>query len=554
MHRTLTLIPVLAAAGALAAPVLGQADPLQFKVPAGTRRVFQRTARTDVEVRAGENTSRRVMEVSARREILIIETKDNPPQLRRVTLETPSGERLVAYEENGKDRLSEVPEARRLRAMPPLLSAHWLDATARPIEAPPDPQQPMQAIDRAIAEFRYLPEKPVGPDTPQTRDVNLGIARLQITTQQVPAEGEGEAPAVVLQATARLTFTGDVADRITVTRLEARTAWAKDGSGLLSQRGTLVLDEKAGQATQHLTRTWEERFQETGRLAPAALAKAKENLEALEKAMADARAGNLDASVEALQAYINTNPDGTWTAAVRSLHAALAQRRLVAQPVKPARLRLMLRDLQSSRDRAGAGGDRARMAQIDAALQQIAHVNAKQILTDAADPDPIIRDLATFALAFLDDPQAADRLIAMAGDTSGQVRGTALVSLAIRGDKVGKDLLLARLGDEEARVRGAAALLAERTLQRGEENVQAILPTLLKVLSADMPWARTNAASAIANLAPKGSAPAARALVEAHQKESEDRIKPVYLAALKEVTGVDADKIEPYQAWLKEKG
>ena len=552
MHRTLTLAILLATA--LAGPVSGQAKPLRYDVSPGGRRVFLRSTRTDMQVRAGEKSSRRVTEVSARREVLVVETTDDPPEMRLVTLETPTGERLIAYEEDGQDRLGEIPEARRLRPMPPLLAAHRRDLTGRPVEAQPPPQEPMQAIDRAIAELRYLPPEPVGPDTPRTREMNLGIARLQLTTRQVEAKEAGGTPAVVLQTTGRLAFTGDVADRITVSKLEARSAWAADGTGMLSQRGTLVLDEKAGQATQHLTRTWEERLQETGRLAPAALTKAKENLETLEKAMADARAGNLDAAVQTLQTYLEANPDSTWTPAVRSLHAALAQRRLVAQPVKPARLRLMLRDLQTGRDRAGASGNRERMAQIDRALRQIVGVNAKQILMDAADPDPIIRDLAAFALAFLDDTQTPERLRALADDASSQVRGTALVSLAIRGEGPDRDLLLARLEDEDPRVRGAAALLAERSYTRGDAAVAAILPLLFPSLSADLPWARSNAASAIARLAPKGSAQAVRAILEAYGKESEDRLKQLYRAALKELTGVDANDIGPYQKWLQEKG
>ena len=186
MHRTLTLAILLATA--LAGPVSGQAKPLRYDVSPGGRRVFLRSTRTDMQVRAGEKTSRRVTEVSARREVLVVETTDDPPEMRLVTLETPTGERLIAYEEDGQDRLGEIPEARRIRPMPPLLAAHRRDLTGRPVEAQPPPQEPMQAIDRAIAELRYLPPEPVGPDTPRTREMNLGIARLQLTTRQVEAK------------------------------------------------------------------------------------------------------------------------------------------------------------------------------------------------------------------------------------------------------------------------------------------------------------------------------------------------------------------------------
>jgi len=554
MRRTPTFLPALASIVALAPPLLGQGEPLRYDLVPGTRRVFERNTRTEMQVRAEGKTSRRVTEVSARRQVLVLETKDNPPQMHLVTLETPDGKRLVAYGENGEDRLAEIPEARRLQPMPPMLAAHWRDPTGRPVEPPPAPRQPTRAIDRALAELRYLPAEPVGSQTPQKREVDLEIARLEITTRRVKPETPPETPAVVFQATGRLTFTGEAAERLTVTRLEARSAWAADGSGLLSQRGTLVLDEKAGRTTQHLVRTWEERLQETDRLAPAALAKAIENLQTLEQAMADARQDRLDDAIQTLQAYMTANPEGAWTPAVRNLHAALVRRRLLTRPVKPSRLRLMLRDLQAGRDRAGASSDRGRAARIDAALRQIVGVNAEQILADAADPDPILRDLATFALAFLDDAKASERLRALADDPSAQVRGTALVSLAVRGDAVDPDLLLARLGEEKARVRGAAALLAERACERGGEGVQALLPPLLAVLSDEEPWARSNAASAIADLAPKGSVPAVRALLEAHQKESEDRLKQRYRAALKQLTGVEAETIEPYRKWLEEQG
>jgi len=554
MHCPPTFLPVLAALAALAGPVLGQADPLRYDLSPGARRIFERSTRTEVQVRAEGKTSRRVTELSARRQVLVVETKDNPPKMRLVTLEAPSGEHLVAYEEDGEDRLAEVPKARRLRPTPPLLAAHWRDPTGRPVEAPPTPKQPTQAIDRAVAELRYLPMEAVGPETPLKREVDLEIARLGITTRRVEAEKPLETPAVVLLTTARLTFTGDRADRLTVKRLEARSAWAADGSGLLSQRGTLVLDEKAGQTTQHVTRTWEESLQETDRLKPAALEKVKEDLQILEQAMADAREDRLDEAIDTLQAWMKANPEGGWTPAVRSLHAALTQRRLLTQPIKPARLRLMLRDLQSGRDHAGASGDRERAARIEAALRQIVGVNAEQVFADAKDPDPILRDLATFALAFLADAKATKRLRALSDDPSAQVRGTALIGLAVRGDSIDRDLLIGHLGDKEPRVCGAAALLARQTYKRGGEGVQAILPPLLAALSAEEPWTRTNAALAIATLAPKGSVPAVCALVEAHQEESEERLQRRYRAALKQLTGVEADDIGPYRKWLKKQG
>jgi len=526
MRRSLAVVSVAALTAALACPVCGAEGTrrLRYRVRPGLRRVYEDLRRTETVVASGGSTSRRVTEVRASREVLVVETGDDPPQMRLVTLETPTGERLVALEENGQDRLGEVPEAQRLRPMPPLLAAHRRHLTGRPLAEPPPLKTPMQALELAIAELGYLPEDPVGPDRPAVRKVD---------------------DALVLENVATVTFTGPWAEKITVRTLRNRAAWAADGSGLLSVRGTLVLDERAGQAVQHLTRTWQTRRTSTDHLDPDALAKTKANLEALERAMADARAGRLDSAVDALGRFIQAEPDHPWTPAVRSLHAALIRQRLISQPVKPARLRLMLRDLQASRDRAAARGQQQ---------VQVVRTNAAQVLADAADPDPIVRDLAAFGLAFLDDPQAPIRLQAMAsGDPSAQIRGTALVSLAIRGEKAEPDLLLKALKDENARVRGAAALLASRTLKRTDAAAADLVPALAAALTSDLAWTRTNAAAALGNLAPKGSLPAVRALADALEKETEAGPKTVYLTALEALTGVKSPdgSVEPYRTWLR---
>ena len=549
MRRVTWAAVVLAGA---AAAVLGQAEPMRLSVQPGSRRVYQRTTRTETTVKAGDQASRQVTEVPLRREEVVIETKADPVQMRVVTLETPAGERLIALEKDGQDQLATVPEAQRLRPMAPLLAAHWRDATGRPVGEQTKPTAPMQAIEAALSELTYLPAEAVGDGKTASHEADLGIAKVAVTTQKVEDTTVGEMPAVVLESTGTLVFTGEWADRIQVPTLSVRSAWAADGSGPLAQRGTVVIDETADKATQHLVRNWDEQLVESGRLTPDALAKAKTNLETLEKAMDDAREGKYEAAINALNAYLEANPDGTWTPAVRGLHAALARRRLVAEPVPPARLRLMLRDLQSSRDKAGAQGNTAQLAQIDMALRQIAETNSKQILLDAADPDPIVRDLAAFGLTFLENPQAVERLKILARDPSAQIRGTALVSLGIRGEKVEKDTLLKALKDEEARVRGAAAMAASRGCERGDKTVSALMPDLIANLNSDLAWTRNTTAMAIALLAPKGSPAAVRALLDAHAKEKEEPLKALYRAGLKELTGVEADSAEPYRAWLKD--
>jgi len=547
-----------------ATPGLGQDATLRYHLPAGSRRVYQRTTRTETTVTACGQTSRQVTEVPMRREDLVIEVKTDPPQRRVVSLEVPAGERLLALEKNGQDQLATVPESQRIRAMAPLLAAHWRDPTGRPVGDTVPATAPMQAIERALSELYFLPAEPLGVDQPATRQVDLGIAKATVTTRKVEETAVGDTPATVLESKADLVFTGEWADRIAVPAMSVRSAWAADGSGLLAQRGTAVVDEKAEQATQHLVRNWDEQLVESGRLTPDTLAKAKANLDTLEKAMADAREGKYDAAITALNTYLEANPDGAWTPAVRSLHAALARHRLVAEPVPAARLRLMLRDLQTSRDQAGAQGNTAGLAQIDMTLRQVVETNAKQVLVDAADPDPIVRDLAAFGLTFLENPQGLERLRILARDPSAQIRGTALVSLGLRGEKVEKDTLLAALKDETPRVRGAAAMAAVRGCERGDATAVALLPALVETLawtrgvtpsspkSSEVAWTRNNVATAIGLLAPKGSVPAVRGLIDVHAKESEEPLKALYRAAMKELTGVEANTVEPYQAWLKE--
>jgi len=552
MTRTFTLLA--AAAMAVAAPARGEAKTFRYDATPGARRVFQFKTQTEMIVTSPEGKTRRVLEVPIRREILVVETQADPAETRVVIAEVPGIQRLIAYEKNGTSQLEMIPESRRTQALPPLLASHRQDPTGRPVKGPDEPKQAMQAIDRAVAELRFLPKQPIGPETPVTWKVDLGIATLTVTTTYAETVRASGTESVVLDATGDLVFTGDLGERIAVETLKTRSIWALDGSGLVSQRGTLVLEEKAGESTQRITRTWEEQLAESGQLTPEALAEAKANLGIIEQAMTDAGAGKFDEALKALETYVANHPKGAWTPAVRNLQMSLAQRKIVSQPAPPARLRLMLRDLQARRDQAGAGGGKEQVARFDQTLRQIASVNAKQILMDAADPDPIVRDLATFGLAFLDDPQAAPQLKGLVNDPSAQVRGTALVSLAIREEPIKPAVLKKRLADEDARTRAAAALVARTTLEPGSPTVKEVLPAILNILTTDLPWARSTATVSLVRLAPKGHAGAVKALIDAHAAETENALKQLYRAALKDLTGVEADTVEPYRAWLKEHG
>ena len=536
---------------AAAPPALGQAIALQYRVSPGQRRVYERVLRTDTTVRFEKGSTRNVLEMPGRREDLVVETKAEPSSIRMVTLDAPAGERLVGLEENGQDRLAAVPEARRLRPVRPVLSAYWRDLSGRPTESLPVPEVPAQAITRLQEEMRYLPDKPMAPGQTSSREVDLGVAKAVITTKFVEQRGEGAVAAAILESSAAVTFAGELAKRIQIQRLVSRLAFAADGSGPLWQSGSLALTETIEKAEQRVVRSWEERLAETSTLSPEALAKAKGDLDQLEKAMAHIGKGELDTAAELLDAFLKANPTNAWTPAIRDLQADLAQRRLLTQAVAAPRLRLMLRDLQNARDQASAGGrDPAALADVDETLRRVATVNVKTLLMDAADPDPIVRDLAAFGLAFVDDPQARDRLEAMTQDASGQVRGTALIGMAIQGRAIEHQTMKNLLRDSAPRTRGAAALLVTRTVTKDDPKAAELVVLLIENLGVTHPWARVNAISAIVRLAPSGSVPAARALIDACKAEKEAPLKLVYLDALKRITGVDGTELAPFEAWL----
>jgi outer membrane biosynthesis protein TonB len=139
----------------------------------------------------------------------------------------------------------------------------------------------------------------------------------------------------------------------------------------------------------------------------------------------------------------------------------------------------------------------------------------------------------------------------MVKDENVEVRGSALISLAIQGRALDQKPLLALLQDSEPRVRGAAALVASRTMQRNDPRVAEVLPLLSENLKLTIPWTRMNTVSAVGALAPLGSVPVARALIDAYKAEKDERLKPHYLSVLKVLTGAEGNDAGPYEEWLK---
>jgi len=535
----------------LAQTAFGQAVTLRFKPEPGQRRVYENTLRLETIRQLGDQTQRMVTEVPVQRQELVVETKADPPSLRLVVVDAPQGRRLLVYEENGKDRLSSVPEANRTQLLPPALFWQWRDLRGQPIEKPGKPTNSGQAMDLIQAEVRFLPEQPVKPGDSWSRDLDLDVAKATLTTRFTATRTEGARPCAILETSATVAFAGELADRIKIEKLMWRMAWALDGSGWVNLSGSMVAIEKADKAEQRVLRDTQEKLIEGDRLDAARLDKARKDLAQIEKGMKEAQANNLDAALETLGAFVRDNPQGPWSPAVQNLCASLSNQKLVTQPVPAPRLRLMLRDLQANRDQASNQGNTALIGQIDQTLRQVAGVNLKTILEDSKDPDPIVRDLAAFGLAFAQDPEAANRLLAMAKDESSQARGTAIIGLAVQSKGVEQNLLVELLKDKDARVQGAAALLAARTIKKDDPRAAAVLPILVENTKSTNAWTRANTVSALAALSPAGSVPSAKALVDGYKAEKEERLRPLYLAALRALTGVEAKDLGPYEEWLK---
>jgi HEAT repeat protein len=229
----------------------------------------------------------------------------------------------------------------------------------------------------------------------------------------------------------------------------------------------------------------------------------------------------------------------------------MSKERFMTQTLPPERFRLVLRDLQATHDRLSGGGRTDQTAQVEAALRQLVTVNLKTLLADSAEPDPIIRDMAAFGLAFAGTEQATVRLTTMAKDASAQVRGTALIGLAILGKPVDAKIISTNLADADARVAGAAALVAGVTLKRDDPQAAALTPYIIDVLKSPNAWSRVNAMAALGKIAPAGNVSTVRALIAAGKAEKEPRLQPAYLQIMKMITGVDGKDVGAYEDWLR---
>ena len=544
-----------AAAAAWAAALAGQAAfaqaaPLTFKYEPGQVRLYERSVKTETQTRMGRNTRRTVNEILVQHQEQVLEAQAEPPGGRVLVIDTPGPDRLITYEENGKDLLASIPEQNRSRPLSAVLAAQRRDPRGQAADRPEKAADANQTMEILYSEIRLPPPEPLRPGDSTSRKIDMGIATATITTRYIDQRSEGLSRCAVLSTTAAVAFTGDMAKRLTVEKMTSQTTLALDGSGIVAHNGTTTLLEQAEGGEQRVTRTYQEKLVRSEILPAPQQEKVKADMARLDKTFDQIKGKDLDGALAALEKLIQENPQPTWTSALQSLHAAVMQQRLLTQPVPPARLQAILQDFKNNRDRMAAQGH-PQVAQIDQLIRQVTTVNLKTLLEQAVDPDPINRDLAAFGLGFVEDAQVAPRLLAMSKDASAQVRGSAVIALAIQGNPIDPAALTALLRDADTRVRGAASFLAARTLKRGDPQAAAVLPLILDNLKADNPWTRLQAITGVALLAPKNSVQAAAALIAAARAEKEERLQPVYLQGLKAVTDIDSSTLATYEEWLK---
>jgi len=551
MKTRLTACAALACAAALLPPTIARGQPytLRYIARPGDQYVFEQTLRTEIVLHEGGNSRRTVTEQTGTREELTVEAKAEPPSVRVVVFEPPQQECLVALEENGKDRLPDVPEDRRRRTSPPQINLDERSLRGEPAE----PIKPIENLTVALSLFfgatRYLPEQAVSPGDAWSHDADFGAVRGTVKTKFVAVKTVGGLECAVLDVTATTALAAEVAGRITVEKIESRMSVALDGSGLQDLAATNVLSEKGESADQRVTRTFAAKRVKTARIEDDDLAKARADADRLRRAFEQVQSDDLAAAVETLQAYIREMPDGRWTPAVKTLHANVLQRRLLTKPLPENDLRVVLRDLRRAHDQANAQGNAAALAAVRNAAGQVAAANLQALLKDSSDEDPAIRELALFGLTFSADASARQRLVEMTKDASRSVRAAAAIGLAIQQKPVESDLLLRLLKDPEEQARGAAAILAYRTLKREDAGAAKVLPILIENLAMKNLWARAQAIGAIGLLAPAGSTRAVGAVLNAFKAETADDLKPIYLNALEQITGVKGEDISIYEAW-----
>ncbi|MGB2781252.1 MAG: HEAT repeat domain-containing protein [Phycisphaerae bacterium] len=543
---------VLAGAVVLALASAARAQPytLRYRCQPGEQRIYQRSQRNERVIRQGENSRRTVAEQTGTHEELVLREGAQPGAFLIAVLETPQPERIVTLKINGQDRLADLPEEARTRPMPPNIILE----ERGPRGEPPAPVPPADDLAVGLSALQgamsHLPDQPVSPGEKWTRDLDLGTVRGTLRTKFVEVKDVGGTACAVLDVSLAATIAGNLAERLQIEKMDARLCVALDGSGLVEVSATHIVREKANNAEQRTVQTFEVRLAKTNQLGADALARAAADAEPLLQAMNQIRADDHVAALETLRGFLSDRADSPWAPAVQNLFAGVLQDRLMTKPLPPAELRVVLRDLRRAHDEAQQRGAGPELAAGRNLARRVAGTNLQVVLDESKNSDPFVRELAAFALAFAEDPSARRRLVELAQDASPSVRAASGIGLAIQEKPVGRDLLLAMLKDENELVRGAAALVALRTVPRGDATATAALPLLLANLGIGQPWARAQTVGAIGILAPVASTETIAALLDASKKETAEDIKPLYLQALRSLTGVEGEDLSLFEAWL----
>ena len=544
-------LPAAVLALAIAAPAAFGQVTLRLKYEPGQALLYERTVKTDSQIKAGKDIRRITWELRVQRQELVLESRPEPAAGRILTLDTPEPNRLTGYEQNGKDVLPSVPEQQRGQPMPSTLSIQWRDPRNQSSDRPEKATDTGQALEMLYNEMRVLPEEPIRAGDSWTRKVDLGVLKAEITTRFVDQRSENLVRCAVLAASADVTFAPEFAKTLSVEKMTGQSVVALDGSGIVGFSGTTILVEKSEAGQERVVRSYQEKLARSERLEAAVLEKARADVERVNKALEQAKADDLEGALATLEQFLKDNPQPGWAEALQNTYGMLTQQRLLTKPVPAARLQVMLQELKNNRDRAATQGGAAQTAQLDQIIRQVATVNVKGLQELAKDADVINRDLAAFGLAFVQDPQAGEALRTLAKDSSPQVRGTAALSLGIQGKPVAPEIVTALLKDDDPRVRAAGVFLASKTIKKDDPQAAAVLPFLADALQLTSLWARAQAANALATLAPKNSVAAVSALTKAYRMESEQGLKMAYLKALKAITDLDASDVGPYEEWLR---
>lgn len=545
----LSLLALATACGTAMAAPADKTYELNYEYKPGEMRTYTSVHRVERSIEAADEKRTSAIERTIVRQELILSQAKEGPEVTMAVFDVPT-ERQVEATQDGQDLLAEIPEERLTRPLPPTLSIRVLEPGAPPPAEAAELEDPSQAVGDVLTRLRALPPKPVQLGDTWSTPLDLGILKGTLTTRFTEIKEVGGTPCAILEADADVAFTGEVGKRMEIRAMTMTSAEALDGSGNRSGAGEVVFYEKTDEATQQSRQTFTSKLTDMTVVSDDRLAKAKADISLVRSALEQVQAGQVQQGLEILQTYIKNNPEGVWTPAVRSMHASLLQQRLMTQPVPAGQLRMMLKNLQVAHDRATSQGQANETRRIAATLAQLVHVNFETVMEEAASPDPVVRELAAFALGFSGKDEAHARLIELAADSSARVRGSAALGLAFQGKPVELELLTKLLEAEGARTRGAAAILAMRVLEPDTPAVTETLPKLLANLQAETEWARANTLVALARLAPKGSKDVVEALIQGHKAESNAGVQALFLRVLKDVTGVEADTIEAYESWL----